>query len=343
MENFWRGRAKSKLKVLVKIKYRIWFQQDRRKEPEMAEVHPDEQMMQVIVPAGVGPGMPFQVDTPAGPMQVTCPPNAAAGSQMMFNVPAAPQPVAMAVPMMAVPMADALSAACTAAECINALEQIRDEASGGHNDPTARSDLAAAAKLKKEQLGADWTVDVAEALGQALRALAEGQPASVPVVAAQPMTAAPQPMVMQRPMMEQPPMMGQPVALGAVGGGLPWKVSLNVAEKTQLSQVKASGQSPIPVISANEWREIVEALDALQRTNFFYDCPCCELAYWCIPLGPVQSVLCILNPVTCILCIRPMEAAKTAAKAKIEPIVGKYGLKFRIDDTMAGMFAFIEQ
>ena len=32
--------------------------------------------MQATVPAGVGPGMAFQVNTPSGPMQVTCPPDA---------------------------------------------------------------------------------------------------------------------------------------------------------------------------------------------------------------------------------------------------------------------------
>ena len=52
------------------------------------------QQMQVTVPAGVGPGMPFMVDTPSGQVQVTCPPGAMAGGQMLVNVPAA-QPVMM--------------------------------------------------------------------------------------------------------------------------------------------------------------------------------------------------------------------------------------------------------
>ena len=44
--------------------------------------------MQVIVPAGVGPGMSFIVNTPSGQqMQVVCPPNATAGSPMIVNVP----------------------------------------------------------------------------------------------------------------------------------------------------------------------------------------------------------------------------------------------------------------
>ena len=54
--------------------------------------------MQVVVPAGVGPGMPFQVNTPTGPMQVVCPPGVAAGSPITINVPAN-VPVAVAQPM----------------------------------------------------------------------------------------------------------------------------------------------------------------------------------------------------------------------------------------------------
>lgn len=50
--------------------------------------------MQVTVPAGIGPGMMFMVNTPAGQMmQITCPDGVTAGGQVM-----------VAVPMVAVPM-----------------------------------------------------------------------------------------------------------------------------------------------------------------------------------------------------------------------------------------------
>mmetsp|Transcript_2037 Transcript_2037/g.6102 ORF Transcript_2037/g.6102 Transcript_2037/m.6102 type:complete len:213 (+) Transcript_2037:88-726(+) len=211
------------------------------------------QQMQATVPAGVGPGMAFQVNTPSGPMQVTCPPDATAGSQMMVNVP---------------------------------------------------------------------VVVMAEAIG--------GDGA---VVAAQPV-AAPTPMVMAQPMAT--------TELGA-GSGLPWRLSLQVDKKTEMSELKASGQSPIPVISRSDWAEIVAALDETQRGQFFYDSPGCEFVYFCCPGGPIQLVVCMCNPITCALCICPMEAKKTAAKAKIDPIVSKYGLKFRFDDGLCGIFAVIEQ
>ena len=63
-----------------------------------ASGHAMQQQMQVTVPLGVGPGQPFQVNTPSGPMQVVCPPDASAGMPMLVNVPqmAAPQPMVMA-------------------------------------------------------------------------------------------------------------------------------------------------------------------------------------------------------------------------------------------------------
>ena len=81
--------------------------------------------MQVTVPDGVFPGMPFQVETPTGPMQVTAPPGSQPGGQMLVNVPAAPvvvvaaMPVADAAPVSvsaaAMPVADAAPVSVSAA------------------------------------------------------------------------------------------------------------------------------------------------------------------------------------------------------------------------------------
>ena len=54
------------------------------------------QQMMVTVPAGVAPGMPFVVQTPTGMMQITCPPEAYAGGQLMINI---PQTAPVAMPM----------------------------------------------------------------------------------------------------------------------------------------------------------------------------------------------------------------------------------------------------
>ena len=59
--------------------------------------------MQVTVPDGVGPGMPFIVNTPSGSMQVTCPENATSGTTIVIDTPivvsAIPMAVAAPVPM----------------------------------------------------------------------------------------------------------------------------------------------------------------------------------------------------------------------------------------------------
>ena len=65
--------------------------------------------MQVTVPAGIGPGMPFLVNMPGAQMQVTCPEGVSAGGQMNITtavVMAAPAPMQMAqaAPMQPVPM-----------------------------------------------------------------------------------------------------------------------------------------------------------------------------------------------------------------------------------------------
>ena len=69
------------------------------------------QQMQVTVPAGIGPGMPFTVLTPAGQMQVVCPEGAVAGGQMVVNVPAVqsaqPMPIVQPMMMAAPPVASA--------------------------------------------------------------------------------------------------------------------------------------------------------------------------------------------------------------------------------------------
>lgn len=67
------------------------------------------QQMQVTVPPGVYAGMSFQVNTPAGPMEVVAP--VGEGQQMIVNVPAAPVVMATVIPDGGAPMMMATSAA----------------------------------------------------------------------------------------------------------------------------------------------------------------------------------------------------------------------------------------
>ena len=65
------------------------------------------QQMEVTVPAGIGPGMPFIVNTPTGQMQVTCPQGATAGGQMLVSVPTAAPVAVKPVVVLAEPTAGA--------------------------------------------------------------------------------------------------------------------------------------------------------------------------------------------------------------------------------------------
>ena len=72
--------------------------------------------------------------------------------------------------------------------------------------------------------------------------------AEPPLVMAQPMEVMAQPMVMAaaQPMVMAQPMMAPPVTLARCRRRrLPWQVSLQLDKKSKLSELKASGQSPI--------------------------------------------------------------------------------------------------
>ena len=78
-----------------------------------------------------------------------------------------------------------------------------------------------------------------------------------------------------------------------------------------------------------EWSECAEALKDIYNAQFFKDCPVFEGCYYCCPGGPIQAFLCVCNPVTCIVCIQPVERKRDACVAKCSPILHKYGYMAR--------------
>ena len=58
----------------------------------MLQQTPATVQMQVTIPPDVYPGMPFQVNTPAGAMQVIAPEGTQPGGQMLVNIPSVLQP-----------------------------------------------------------------------------------------------------------------------------------------------------------------------------------------------------------------------------------------------------------
>lgn len=85
-------------------------------------------------------------------------------------------------------------------------------------------------------------------------------------------------------------------------------------------------------MSPAEWAECCEALHGVTDAQFFKDCPELEGLYFCFPGGPIQCALCLINPCTCILCLRPLDTAKKACRDKCTPILSRYQYEVRLPD-----------
>ena len=206
--------------------------------------------MQVTVPHGIGPGMPFIVNTPSGQMQVVCPADAQAGMQMMVNVPmAAPQPMTMA-------------------QAVPAMEA--------------------------------------------------------------------QPVVMALPASAAATVMAVPVSAAAAPGG-PIKFPCDADKQEKLKQMTTNAVPPALAsrgMTSAQWAECCDAVNAVKDAQFFKNCPALECCYFCIPCGPIQCALCLINPVTCIVCIGPVERAKKACTAKCNAILQPIGYQATAPDSM---------
>ena len=115
------------------------------------------------------------------------------------------------------------------------------------------------------------------------------------------------------------------------------------AEKYE--QLKAMIRADAPYALARRgmtreaWAHCADALEAVHDASFFKNCPDCEGVYWCVPLGPLSFFLCLINPISCVFCIHPVEQAKRACIAKCTPILQPLGYKvsaptFDLDDAV---------
>ena len=108
------------------------------------------------------------------------------------------------------------------------------------------------------------------------------------------------------------------------------------AEKYE--QLKTMTRADVPYALAargmtqRQWTECTDALERVHDAQFFKNCPTAECCYWCIPLGPLQSALCIINPISCVFCIQPVERARRACIATCTPILRPLGYKVSAPD-----------
>ena len=62
------------------------------------------------------------------------------------------------------------------------------------------------------------------------------------------------------------------------------------------------------------------------------NCPTAECCYYCIPLGPLQFALCMINPISCVFCFQPVERARRACITRCTPILQPLGYKVSVPD-----------
>ena len=149
-----------------------------------------------------------------------------------------------------------------------------------------------------------------------------GMPMAMPVSIAAANAVAPTPMSMQAP-----------------ASGFSRLTTLRFpccAEKYE--QLKTMTRADVPYALAargmtrRQWTECTDAIERVHDAQFFKNCPTAECCYWCIPLGPLQFALCVMNPITCVFCIQPVERAKRACIARCTPILRPLGYKVSVRD-----------
>ena len=189
------------------------------------------QQMEVVVPDGIKPGMPFAVNTPSGQMQVTCPDDAKARDSIMLNMPAVAAPV---------PMVMGAAAATTG------------------------------------------------------------------------------------------------VTVAANTPPLNISISLDLSKRYEFDTKRANLPPSLQAkgMPLDEWQQVMACLEKVMQANFFYshggaNAECC---YWCIPGGPIQCALCMLNPITCVLCMAPVDKAKNEVRPEVDRILNKYSLTIKFNE-----------
>ena len=154
-------------------------------------------------------------------------------------------------------------------------------------------------------------------------------------------TPAPAQISMNTGIVEQPGVVEAPVPMTMGDPNFQWldryvyaarlKFPCSAGKKLELEAMLHSTVPPLALSSRGmteaEWAECCAALRAIVEAQFFKSSPAAEFIYYCVPGGPLQTCLCLLNPITCVVCIGPVDRARTACKLKCTAILFKYGYK----------------
>eukprot|EP01052_Picozoa_sp_SAG31_P012489 SAG31_NODE_732_length_12494_cov_3.395482_3_plen_517_part_00 len=135
------------------------------------------------------------------------------------------------------------------------------------------------------------------------------------------------------------PMQQSVVATPAMGVEQIKPLSLDILDRGKIAQVRIAVPSALAArgLELAQWSQICDEFERFHDANFFARCPAMEGVYWCCPLGPLQFILCLLNPITCIFCICPQEKAKKACLAACNHSLDPIGVAIEIKDSMTGI------
>ena len=137
------------------------------------------------------------------------------------------------------------------------------------------------------------------------------------------------------PMTTAMPMAPMPMTMNSVPPAVVFKFPCSSSKQSELKAMTDGGVPPALAgrgMTARQWEECVAALNGVVEKQFFKNCPGLECCYFCVPGGPIQMCLCMINPCSCVLCFQPVEEAKKACKLKCTAILMQCGYKCRYED-----------
>ena len=272
---------------------------------------PQVQQMQVTVPPGVMPGQAFVIQTPVGQMQVTVPPDGVPGMPMTVMVPATVQPT-MAAP---VPMAMELQPVAMGIVLDTGVAQPMA------GQPVAMQPVPQAMMMAPTPAMGTWPVEfkIDHKDGAACEALKSAMPVSLHSAG-----------VTQNEW-------GQIVDLLHAHlkrnffynkGGLevrrrpppppPPRPPLSPARKRAPPCPPRCGAA----LASNPHSPALSPTAVCGASS-----QCC---YYCVPLGPIQTCVCLLNPITCIVCFGPDDSSRKKTMKQIDELVTRHGLTCEI-------------
>mmetsp|Transcript_23265 Transcript_23265/g.46319 ORF Transcript_23265/g.46319 Transcript_23265/m.46319 type:complete len:219 (-) Transcript_23265:218-874(-) len=85
---------------------------------------------------------------------------------------------------------------------------------------------------------------------------------------------------------------------------------------------------------ASDWASIKHQILELQRCNVFYECPRGETLFYCFPGLCFQTLLCTLNPISCICIFAPWEEGKKKFRENTQELLEKYKITAEVSDPL---------